>query len=98
MAVKTFAEMKELLINGTNLKDIVKALVGSYGTRGATSVADNATIAHGLPYTPTTVIVTCSTADEYASVSAIAATTFTVQLTKHDGSAGTTAVVYWAAW
>jgi hypothetical protein len=64
-------------------------------TRGATSVADNATITHGHLKTPTSVLVTCSTADEWAAVSAISATTFTVQLTKHDNSAGTSAVVYW---
>jgi hypothetical protein len=66
-------------------------------TRGATSVADNATITHGHPKIPTSVIVTTSVADEWASVPAadISSTTFKVQLTKHDNTAGTTQVVYW---
>ena len=68
-------------------------------TRGATSVADNATITHGHPKIPAGVLVTTSVADEWASVPAadIGATTFKVQLTKHDNTAGTTQVVYWQA-
>jgi hypothetical protein len=64
---------------------------------GATSVADNGTIAHGLSITPTAVMVTTSVANEYASVTTIGTTTFTVQLTKDDGTAGTTQTVYWRA-
>lgn len=65
---------------------------------GATSVADGGTISHGLAATPTVVIVTTSVADEYAAVTALAATNFTVALTKHDGSAGTTQTIYWRAY
>lgn len=83
-----------------NCMVIATSGVGTYVTvnQGATSVADNGTIAHGLSTTPTGVVVTTTVANEYAAVSAIGATTFTVQLTKHDGSAGTTQTVYWRAW
>ena len=68
-------------------------------TRGATSVADGGTVTHGLGATPTLVCATCSTTGEIVSVTAIGATTFTVAIKKiADGSAGTTAVVYWVAW
>jgi hypothetical protein len=65
--------------------------------RGSTSVADAGTITHGLIATPTSVQVTTTTADEYAAVTAKGGTTFTVALTKHDGTAGTTANVDWQA-
>jgi hypothetical protein len=65
--------------------------------RGSTSVADGGTVTHGLIATPTSVQVTTTTADEFAAVSAKGGTTFTVQLTKHDGTAGTTANVDWQA-
>lgn len=63
----------------------------------AATVADGGTITHGLWTTPTYVLVTPSVADEYAAVTALGATTFTVALTKHDGTAGTTQTVYWRA-
>ena len=64
---------------------------------GATSVADGGTISHGLVSTPTTVQCTTSITDEFCSVTALAATTFTVTITKHDGTAGTTQIIYWYA-
>lgn len=64
-------------------------------TSGATSVADGGTITHGHPKTPTRAIVTASVAGEFASVTAIGATTITVAVKKHDGTAGTTQTVYW---
>lgn len=64
---------------------------------GATSVADGATINHGLAVTPTTVLVTTSVAAEGASVTAISGSTFTVALKKFAGGAGTTQTVYWQA-
>lgn len=70
-----------------------------YVTRaaGVTSVADNGTIAHGLVGTPTAYGATTTTADEYVAISAVSSTTLTIQLTKHDGTAGTTANVAWWA-
>lgn len=64
---------------------------------GATSVADGGAVSHGCNVTPTRVNATPSTSGEMVSVTAIAATTFTVAIKKHDGTAGTTAVVYWEA-
>jgi hypothetical protein len=69
----------------------------TYNRGAAATVADGGTIAHGLWTTPTYVLVTPSVADEYAAVTALGATTFTVALTKHDGSAGTTQTIYWRA-
>jgi hypothetical protein len=64
---------------------------------GATSVADGGTISHGLATTPTSVRVATTTSGELASVTAVAASTFTVAIKTHAGAAGTTAVVYWEA-
>jgi hypothetical protein len=66
--------------------------------RGATSVADGGTITHGCGAAPVAVVCTASVSAEFVSVTTIGATTFTVAIKKHDGSAGTTAVVYWMAW
>jgi hypothetical protein len=66
--------------------------------RGATSVADGGTISHGLPAAPAAVVCTPSVSGEMVSVTARAATTFTVAVKKHDNSAGTTQTVYWIAW
>ena len=65
--------------------------------RGATSIADGGTITHGLASIPTRVNVTCSVSGEFASVTALAATTFTVAIKKHDNTAGTTQTIYWTA-
>ena len=64
---------------------------------GGTSVADGGTISHGLAGTPDTVLCTTSITDEFCSVTALAVTTFTVTITKHDGTAGTTQTIYWYA-
>lgn len=64
---------------------------------GATSVADGGTVTHGLSATPTKVRCTPSVSGEMVSVTALAATTFTVAIIKNDGSAGTTQTVYWEA-
>jgi len=67
-------------------------------TWGATdSTADNTAITHGIGSAPTAVICTPSVAAEFCSVTTIGATTFTVALKKHDGSAGTSQTVYWRA-
>lgn len=71
--------------------------IGGNETTGATSVADGGTVTHGLGTTPTVVTVTPSTTGEFVSVTALAATTFTVAIKKHDNSAGTTQTVYWRA-
>ena len=64
---------------------------------GATSVADGGTISHGLAGTPDTVTVTCSIASQMCSVTALAATTFTVAIKTDTGAAGTTQTIYWYA-
>lgn len=70
-----------------------------YVTRNAsvTSVADGGTITHGLVGTPTKYGATTTTADEFLSITAVSSTTLTIALTKHDGTAGTTANVAWWA-
>lgn len=66
---------------------------------GATaSVADGGTISHGLVGTPTGVVAQTSITGEFVSVTAKAASTFTVAIKKHDNSAGTTQTIYWYAW
>jgi len=67
-------------------------------TRGATAtVADGGTITHGLGSTPVVVLATGSVAGEIVSVTAIGATTFTVAIKLHDGTAGTSQTIYWQA-
>lgn len=63
----------------------------------AATVNGGGTISHGLAYTPTLVIATPSVAGEMVSVTAKGATTFTVAIKKHDGSAGTAQTIYWKA-
>lgn len=63
----------------------------------AASVADGGTVTHGLGATPDVVNVTPSVSGEFVSVTAIGATTFTVAIKKHDGTAGTTQTLYWEA-
>lgn len=65
--------------------------------RGAVSIADGATITHGLSSTPTNIFVTTTTSGEFASVTATSSTTFTVAIKKHDNTAGTTSTVFWEA-
>ena len=72
-------------------------VIGALAGKGATSVADGGTVAHGLGATPTLVIATASTTGEFVSVTALGATTFTVAIKKHDNSAGTTQTIYWQA-
>lgn len=63
-------------------------------TAVAATVADGGTVTHGLPAIPH-VTATATVAGEFASVTAVSATTFTVALKKHDGTAGTTQSVNW---
>lgn len=65
--------------------------------QGATSVADGGTISHGLVATPTMVQCTTSIASQFCSVTALAATTFTVAIKTDTGGAGTTQTIYWWA-
>jgi hypothetical protein len=85
-----------VLLQGTASERLFRDNVG-YVTRnaGVTSVADGGTIAHGLAATPTKYGATTTTADEYVAITAVSSTTLTVALTKHDGTAGTTANVAW---
>lgn len=81
----------------THLPGAPDAIPG-VGVSGATaSVADGGTVTHGLGATPTVVTVTPSVSGEFVSVTAIGATTFTVAIKKHDGTAGTTQTLYWRA-
>jgi hypothetical protein len=63
--------------------------------RGRTSIADGGTISHGLASTPTWALVSAITSGEFASVTAMGATTITVAIKKHDNSAGTTQFINW---
>jgi hypothetical protein len=76
------------LIYGTTSK-------GLYAEGATATVADGGTITHGLSATPKWAIAICSTSAEFAAVTTLAATTFTVAIKKHDGSAGTTQTIYW---
>lgn len=67
--------------------------------QGATaSVADGGKITHGLGATPAVVTAVGSVAGEFVSVTAKGATTFTVAIKKHDGTAGTSQTIYWTVW
>lgn len=68
----------------------------TYVARGATSVADGGTIAHGLLASPSVVLATPSVAGEMVSLTK-SSTNLTVAIKKHDNSAGTTQTVYWEA-
>lgn len=85
-------------IDNTATGTVIQECPG-YVTRnaGVTSVADGGTISHGLVAAPTKYGATTTTADEYVAVTAVSSTTMTVALTKHDGTAGTTANVAWWA-
>lgn len=88
-AISTDGSSTNLIVEGN------KGYVTENG--GATSVADGGTISHGLTTTPTYVTVTPSTSSEMVSVTALGTTTFTVAIKQDDGTAGTTATVYWRA-
>lgn len=76
---------------------------------GTTNVADAGNISHGLAASPGAaitnnptlsggVLVTTRVADETAAVDSVGSSNFRVQLTKADGTAGTTQDVSWTAW
>ena len=89
---------QQLIINNaTNFVSQNKGWVTE--AKGAqASVADGGTITHGLAATPTVAVMTGSVANEFVSATTLGATTITVAIKKHDGSAGTTQTVYWHAW
>lgn len=58
---------------------------------------DGETINHNLTTTPSGVIATCNMSGVTVAITAIAATTFTIDLTYHDGVARNDLVVYWYA-
>jgi hypothetical protein len=65
---------------------------------GATSISDGGTITHNIGIEPTWVNAIGTVANEFISITAKSATTFTVAIKKRsDGSAGTTQTVYWRA-
>jgi hypothetical protein len=63
-------------------------------TQSGSSTNINA-ISHDFGSTPTAVLVTPSISNEIASVIAINSTTFTVSVTKPDGSCGSNQTIYW---
>ena len=63
----------------------------------AATITDGATITHGFGSTPTRVFLQTTVAGEMASATTVGATTITVGLKKHDGTAGTSQTIYWAA-
>lgn len=65
---------------------------------GATaSVADGGTITHTFNSAPDWVVATGSVASEIVTVTAVAATTFTVAIKTDAGAAGTSQTIYWQA-
>jgi len=62
-----------------------------------TGVADADPIEHGFASAPPWVIAQASVANEFVSITAIGASTFTVAIKKHDGTAGTSQTIYWQA-
>jgi hypothetical protein len=64
---------------------------------GTATVGDGGTIAHGLGGTPTFVTVQGSVAGEFVSVTGLDATNITVGIRRHDGTSGSTQLVYWTA-
>jgi len=80
------------------LEDVDVTRAGDKADGAEASVADGATISHGLAATPRLVLVQASVAGEFISVTAIGATTFTVAIKAHGGGAGTTQTVYWRAY
>ncbi len=65
---------------------------------GTASIADGNTITHGLAATPTTITLTGTAAGDLLTVTSVDATTITVAIKKHDGTADSTPqTVYWRA-
>lgn len=84
--------------NTANIADSGTGTVIEQETSGATAaVTDGATITHGHPKTPASVVCTASVAGEFVSVTARGASTFTVAIKKHDNTAGTSQTVFWRA-
>ncbi len=65
--------------------------------KGSSSISDGGTISHNLVSAPTSVRISPSIAGEFASVTSISSTNFTVAIKKPDGSSGTTQTIYWEA-
>lgn len=65
--------------------------------KGANTISDGGTIAHGLASTPTVVTITGSVAAQTSVVTARGATTFTVSIKTITGSPGSTQTIYWRA-
>lgn len=82
---------------GTNITDgTAGAAQVNEATKGTgTNVTDGATVAHTHPKTPRRVFAQGTVAGEFVSVTAIGASTFTVAIKKHDGTAGTSQTIYW---
>jgi len=87
-------------ITGTGASTLIRRNIGYVTENGGVTgnVADGGTFAHGCSSTPTYVVVTPSTANEFVSVTAIGAANVTVAIKKHDGSAGTAQPLYWRAY
>lgn len=84
--------------NTTNISNSGTGTIIEQETSGAaTSVTDGATITHGHPKTPTSVVATGSVASQFVSVTAIGASTFTVAIKTDAGAAGSSQTVYWRA-
>jgi hypothetical protein len=78
--------------------NVIESNVGfKTAASGSNSVADGGTIAHGLPYTPTTATVSGTVAGEIVTVTSIGSTNITVAIKTGAGAAGTTQTVHWAS-
>lgn len=65
--------------------------------RGANSIADGGTIAHGLGATPVIGRVQASLAGQFASLTGMNTSNLTVAIKQHDGTSGSTQTIYWEA-
>jgi hypothetical protein len=87
-------------LTGTNVIQDIKYPTIREVSRGVASVADAATISHGLGQTPTGVVITTATADRLIAANNFGATTFRVNINvRSTGLADAVAnAISWIAW
>lgn len=84
-------KVSDIAIGGLNL------ISNSIHVGSSASIADGGTIVHGFGSAPRLVICNATTSAEFASPTTIGASTVTVAIKKHDGTAGTTQTINWIA-
>jgi len=80
---------------GTNDRKVFMPVIN---TMGIATVSDGGTVTHNLGTTPLGVVVSPSVSSQFASVTAKAASTFTVAIKTDAGGAGSSQVISWMAW